>query len=68
MRSRQKLIPIDEIIEEEFFHLEKIIFQSLKDEVFDEKYEFIYFIFSLYLLYLKIVVGIEQKGGGRSKK
>lgn len=68
MRSRQKLIPIDEMIEEEFFHLEKIIFQSLKDEVFDNKYEFIYFIFSLYLLYLKIVVGIEQKGGGRSKK
>lgn len=59
MRSRQKLIPMDEVIEEEFFHLEKLIFQSLKDEVFEDKYEFIYFIFSLYLLYLKIIVDVE---------
>ncbi|MGB6127640.1 MAG: hypothetical protein WBG30_02725 [Psychrilyobacter sp.] len=61
MKSRQKLIPMDKAIEEEFFHLEKIIFQCLKDEVFQEKYEFIYFVFSLYLFYLKIVVDIEGR-------
>jgi len=57
MKARQKLIPVDKIIEEEFFHLEKLIFQSLKDEVFEGKYEFI----TLYLLYLKIIVDIKGK-------
>ena len=61
MKARQKLIPVDEIIEEEFFHLEKLIFQSLKDEVFEDKYEFIYFILTLYLLYLKIIVDIKAR-------
>ena len=62
MKARQKLIPVDETIEEEFFYLEKWIFQSLKDEVFQDKYEFIYFILTLYLLYLKIIVDIEARG------
>ena len=61
MRDRQKLIPVEKIVEEEFLHLEKLIFQSIKDEVFKDKYEFIYFILTLYLLYLKIVVDIETK-------
>lgn len=62
MKARQKLIPVDRIIEEEFFHLEKLIFQSLKDEIYEDKYEFLYFILSIYLLYLKIIVDIEVKG------
>ncbi len=62
MKARQKLIPVDKTIEEEFFHLEKLIFQSLKDEVFQEKSEFLYFFFSLYLLYLKMIVNTEVKG------
>ncbi len=61
MRDRQKLIPVEKIVEEEFLHLEKLIFQSIKDEVFKDKYEFIYFTLTLYLLYLKIVVDIETK-------
>jgi hypothetical protein len=61
LKARQKLIPVDRTIEEEFFHLEKLIFQSIKDEVFKDKYEFIYFILTLYLLYLKIIVDMEIK-------
>lgn len=61
MRDRQKLIPVEKIVEEEFLHLEKLIFQCIKDEVFKDKYEFIYFTLTLYLLYLKIVVDIEIK-------
>jgi len=63
MKARQRFIPKDKIVEEEFFHLEKLIFQSLKDEVFENKYEFIYFVLTLYLLYLKIIVDIEGKCG-----
>ncbi|MGB6127131.1 MAG: hypothetical protein WBG30_00120 [Psychrilyobacter sp.] len=61
MKARQRFIPKNKIVEEEFFHLEKLIFQSLKDEVFENKYEFIYFVLTLYLLYLKIIVDIEGK-------
>lgn len=59
MRDRQKLIPMEKIIEDEFLHLEKLIFQSIKDEIFKDKDEFIYFILTLYLFYLKIIVDIE---------
>lgn len=64
MKARQRFLPRDKTIEEEFFHLEKLIFQSLKDEVFEDKYEFIYFVLTLYLLYLKIIVDIEGRGRG----
>lgn len=61
MRARQKLIPVERFIEDEFLHLEKLIFQSIKDEIFRDKDEFIYFILTLYLFYLKIIVDIEIK-------
>lgn len=61
MKARQRMIPKEKFVEEEFFHLEKLIFQSLKDEVFEDKYEFLYFIFTIYLLYLKMIVNLSDK-------
>ncbi len=52
LKERQEVIPKD-VIGCEFYHLEKGIFSALRDEIYKDKYELLYHVFSLYLLYLK---------------
>ena len=62
MKGRQRMIPIQgSQTGEEFFHLEKVIFQSIRDDIYRDKYLFLYHIFSMYLLFLKTL--IDSSGG-----
>lgn len=57
MRNRQKVIPTyTSSLGDEFFHLEKLVFQSIKSGIYRDKYLLLYHIFTLYLLFLKILV------------
>ena len=62
MKGRQRMIPIQTSrTGEEFFHLEKVIFQSIRDDIYRDKYLFLYHIFTIYLLFLKTLV--DSSGG-----
>lgn len=56
-KERQFLFPEDQVILTEFFHLEELIFRVIKDQVFKSKSSLLYFVFSLFLFFLKMVVG-----------
>ncbi len=57
MRSRQRVVPTHTSrVGGEFFHLEKLIFQSIRDDIYGDKYELLYHIFTLCLLFLKTLI------------
>lgn len=57
MKARQRVIPTHRSrAGEEFFHLEKVVFQSIRDDIYRDKYDLLYHIFTLYLLFLKTLI------------
>ena len=57
MRARQRVVPTHTSrVGGEFFHLEKLIFQSIRDDIYGDKYELLYHIFTLCLLFLKTFI------------
>lgn len=57
MRARQKVVPTETSrVGEEFFHLEKVIFQSIRDNIYGDKYDLLYHVFTIYLLFLKTLI------------
>lgn len=62
MQGRLRMVPVSASqAAEEFFHVEKVIFQCIRDDIYQEKDLFLYHIFTIYLLFLKNLV--DSTGG-----